>query len=145
MAGDRRETGESALRRELEALRAEQKASSELLDFVAHELMTPVTSLEAFSFILQRDTRVHEDPTGKRCLEGITRNTARLVALVEEFLEIGRIRAGRGDAQPARFDARDLGKPDVARAALDEGAPEVKVELAAEPVPVHADPRRLEA
>jgi signal transduction histidine kinase len=139
-----REPEAAALAAEVEALKAERKATADLLDFVAHELMTPVTSLEAFSFILQRDTPLKEDPTGRRCLDGISRNAARLVALVDELLEIGRLRSGRIELAAGRFDARELARPEVARATLDPGAPELDVAAGAEPLPVRADRPRLE-
>lgn len=128
----------AALERRAEELAAAARAADEFLSFVAHELKTPIASLEGYAFLLAREGAAIAPDTMRRCLEGISRNAARLVALTGELLDIGRARTGRLEV---RCDAVDLAV--LAReAAGAAGPPPIGVD-AAGPVPARGDARRL--
>jgi two-component system phosphate regulon sensor histidine kinase PhoR len=59
---------------------------------VSHELRTPLTSIRLFSetLAMRRGDRAAED----KCIEGLTRESARLQALIDRLLDWGRMESG---------------------------------------------------
>jgi two-component system, OmpR family, phosphate regulon sensor histidine kinase PhoR len=62
---------------------------------VSHELRTPLTSIRLFSetLALRRGDVAAED----KCIQGLTRESARLQALIDRLLDWGRMESGRRD------------------------------------------------
>ncbi|MBI3184097.1 MAG: PAS domain S-box protein [Myxococcales bacterium] len=86
----------------LEDARAAVAARDEFLSIASHELRTPCASLLLTIQALQR--RVPAGPAGEQSrediqgkLEILERQTRRLTALIEELLDVSRLRAGRMD------------------------------------------------
>ncbi len=83
-----------------------ERLRSELLGVVSHELQTPLTAIKgALELVLDEDdgrlSRVQ-----RRFLDTIDRNTARLIALVGDLLDLSRLDAGR-----LQLDLRPLDTP----------------------------------
>jgi two-component system phosphate regulon sensor histidine kinase PhoR len=77
-------------------LRREADLSELQADFVSkvsHELRTPLTSIRLFAETMQR-TR-GDQTTVDKCLDGLGRETERLVQVIERLLDWGRMEAGR--------------------------------------------------
>jgi two-component system, OmpR family, phosphate regulon sensor histidine kinase PhoR len=77
-------------------LRREANLSELQADFVSkvsHELRTPLTSIRLFAETMQR-TR-GDQATQDKCLDGLGRETDRLVQVIERLLDWGRMEAGR--------------------------------------------------
>jgi two-component system phosphate regulon sensor histidine kinase PhoR len=77
-------------------LRREADLSELQADFVSkvsHELRTPLTSIRLFAETMQR-TR-GDQTTLDKCLDGLGRETERLVQVIERLLDWGRMEAGR--------------------------------------------------
>ena len=77
-------------------LRRERNLSALQADFVSkvsHELRTPLTSIRMFSetLALRRGDRATED----RCIDALTKESARLQALIDRLLDWGRMESGR--------------------------------------------------
>ena len=77
-------------------LRREANLSELQADFVSkvsHEFRTPLTSIRLFAETMQR-TR-GDQTTQDKCLDGLGRETERLVQVIERLLDWGRMEAGR--------------------------------------------------
>jgi two-component system phosphate regulon sensor histidine kinase PhoR len=77
-------------------LRREANLSELQADFVSkvsHELRTPLTSIRLFAETMER-TR-GDQATADKCLDGLGRETERLVTVIERLLDWGRMEAGR--------------------------------------------------
>jgi two-component system, OmpR family, phosphate regulon sensor histidine kinase PhoR len=77
-------------------LRRERNLSELQADFVSkvsHELRTPLTSIRMFTDTLKLR---RGDPTSEdRCIEALTKESARLQALIDRLLDWGRMESGR--------------------------------------------------
>jgi signal transduction histidine kinase len=76
-----------------EELKKLEQARSEFLGNVSHELKTPLTIIKGFVITLQGTPSIPED--WGHSLELIDRETDRLTRLVNELLELTRLRSGR--------------------------------------------------
>jgi two-component system phosphate regulon sensor histidine kinase PhoR len=114
------------------------------IDFVAnvsHELRTPLTAIKGYAQTLRDDAA--EGDTNRKFLDTIVRNTDRLIALVQDLLNLSSLESGadleREQVQLGDLTARVLGQLDQLRAAKKH---EITVAIG---VPVlFADPKRVE-
>ncbi len=77
-------------------LRREANLSELQADFVSkvsHELRTPLTSIRLFAETMERAR--NDQATLDKCLDGLGRETERLVTVIERLLDWGRMEAGR--------------------------------------------------
>lgn len=89
----------------------------EFLSVAAHELYTPLTSLE---LVLRGMSKAGTDPAGNaRLLEIARRQSNRLVRLVGSLLDITQIDAGRLRLAPEEVNLSDLTREVFARFAID--------------------------
>ncbi|MGH3048613.1 MAG: sensor histidine kinase, partial [Gaiellaceae bacterium] len=93
-------------RRELLAQNARlvesEQQKSELITMVSHELRTPLTSLLGFTNLLL--ARRFDEADSKRYLEIVHRESRRLAAIVETFLDLRSIEQGRLELSRQPFD-----------------------------------------
>jgi PAS domain S-box-containing protein len=79
-----------------------EKMRSDLVSMVSHELRTPLTSIIGFSqFLLQREVAPEDS---KRYLETIYNEANRLSALLNDFLDLQRVKEGRFTLEQSPFD-----------------------------------------
>lgn|GEM_PF-401563 len=81
-----------------EANAAAQEASrlkSEFLATMSHELRTPLNAIEGFTSIMLGGLGVELNPKARRMVERIGSNSKRLLHLINDFLDLSRIEAGR--------------------------------------------------
>lgn len=95
----RRET-EDALRRAKEAAEAADRAKSEFLAIISHEIQTPINGVIGFCRLLQETTLTREQ---KECVDMIRSCGGTLEALVNDILDLSQIEAGRLSLQSAPF------------------------------------------
>jgi two-component system phosphate regulon sensor histidine kinase PhoR len=89
-------------------LRRERNLSELQADFVSkvsHELRTPLTSIRMFTETLQ--LRRGDTPSEDRCIEALTKESARLQQLIDRLLDWGRMESGR---RIYEFGEHDLGE-----------------------------------
>jgi signal transduction histidine kinase/DNA-binding response OmpR family regulator len=79
--------------REITAERDAARLKSELVATVSHELRTPLTGVLGFAELLMHHDL--DDDTGRRYLQTIHSEAQRLTALVDDFLDVQKIEAGR--------------------------------------------------
>lgn len=83
------------------------RANAELEDIayvVSHDLKEPLRGIEAFSTFLAEDHSEHLDDEGKRYVQIVRRNAARMKELIDDLLELSRI----GRMEP-NFEPVDVG------------------------------------
>jgi signal transduction histidine kinase len=90
---ERLERGRRELETQNEKLRESERAKSELVSVVAHELRTPLASVLGFtSVLLERDV---SDDERRQYLSIIDAQGRRLAALVNDFLDVERLEEGK--------------------------------------------------
>lgn len=122
------------------------RLKSEFLAVVSHELQTPLTAIKgALELVLDDDTG-HLSRVQRRFLDTIERNSARLVGLVGDLLDLSRLEAGR-----VELDAQPLDTPGLVRGALaavsnlfEARATEVRLVVPDDLPPIFGDRRRVE-
>jgi two-component system, OmpR family, phosphate regulon sensor histidine kinase PhoR len=124
-------------------LRREANLSELQADFVSkvsHELRTPLTSIRLFAETMQR-TR-GDQITQDKCLDGLGRETDRLVQVIERLLDWGRMEAGRKlfELQP-QAPSNLVAKTLEAFAPVRDRHPELEMVVHVDPdlPPVNAD------
>jgi signal transduction histidine kinase/CHASE2 domain-containing sensor protein len=87
------------------ARRQRDQARSEALSFVTHELRTPLISIQGFSELLMR---YPNSPATNEAPATIFRETNRLVAMINTYLEVLRLDAGARPLRLARTNVRKM-------------------------------------
>jgi PAS domain S-box-containing protein len=99
-----RKQAELALRDAKEAAESADRAKSEFLAIVSHEIRTPINGIIGFSRLL-RETPLTHDQLGH--VETIQRCGQTLETLVCDILDLSKIEAGRLEIIPGPFSVRD--------------------------------------
>jgi PAS domain S-box-containing protein len=102
----------------------EVRQRDEFLSVASHELRTPVTALQLQLQLLQRAGRaagagLPAPLAGK--VEALERQTRRIAVLVNELLDVSRLRLGRLELRPEPLDLAEVAR-DAAAQLADEGA-----------------------
>jgi signal transduction histidine kinase len=138
---ERLEASRSELEQQNERLRESERAKSELVSIVAHELRTPLASVLGFtSVLLQREVT---DEQRREYLGIIEAQGRRLAALVNDFLDVQHLEEGK--LSIAR-DLVDVGSVVREQTELFSGqSPKhlLDVSLPQVPLPVRGDSNRL--
>jgi PAS domain S-box-containing protein len=124
-------------------LRELDKLKDNFLSTVSHELRTPLTSIKSFSEIL---LSYDEDPqTQKEFLGIISNESDRLTRLINDFLDISKIQAGRMQwkTQPVLLQEVINQVVLVARPMIESEKLNLTVEIAEDLPPVMCDKDRL--
>jgi signal transduction histidine kinase/CHASE2 domain-containing sensor protein len=90
---------------DITARRQRDQARSEALSFVTHELRTPLIAIQGFSELLMR---YPNSPAGSEAPGTIFRETNRLVAMINTYLEVLRLDAGARPLRMTRASIRSM-------------------------------------
>uniref|UniRef100_B8HL55 histidine kinase n=1 Tax=Cyanothece sp. (strain PCC 7425 / ATCC 29141) TaxID=395961 RepID=B8HL55_CYAP4 len=120
-----------------------KQLENEFISLVSHELRTPLTSLMGALDLLGTGQLGNLTPKGQHVLRIATTNTERLIRLINDILDLERIKAGKITMQKVRCDAAEL--ITQAAEALQEMAHQANLQLVVEPIAVAliADPDRI--
>jgi PAS domain S-box-containing protein len=121
-------------------LEAEHERKDKFLAMLAHELRNPIATV---SSALQAMNGA-ESPERLRLTGILTRQVGHLVRLVNDLLDVSRIRLGIAALQPQRIDLRPLARRSVEAVQVQRERANVTVEVTERPVLVLGDPDRLE-
>jgi PAS domain S-box-containing protein len=144
-AVDRARLYESQERARAEA-EAAVRAQDEFLSLASHELRTPVAAVKATAQLAERAIeRGQSDPQRTvRHLRSIARSADRLGALVEDLLDVTRLRTGRLRLRPQTLDLGATLQEVIGRHGAAATGHRFELRLPEQRTPVHADPLRLE-
>ncbi|MGB9332905.1 MAG: chemotaxis protein CheB [Steroidobacteraceae bacterium] len=128
---------------EAEQLRETMQRKDEFLAMLGHELRNPLTPIAHAIHLLRRG--VTSTPPEK-VYDLIGRQTARLIRLVDQLLDVARISRGHIELKRETVDLVDVVQQavDAFRPRLDERQHELSMMLPEAPVHVSGDPVRLE-
>jgi len=96
---------EEVLRNEKEKAETANKAKTEFLTNLSHDIRTPLNAMLGFTSILQRQIT---DAKFRRQLKIMHESGQNLLALVNDILDISRVESGKVLLQPAEFDIYEL-------------------------------------
>jgi two-component system, chemotaxis family, CheB/CheR fusion protein len=124
-------------------LREADQRKDEFLATLAHELRNPLAPITHALHLLQRSGS-QLDAAGLH--ELMSRQTRRLVRLVDELLDVAKIRRGDIDIQAETVDLTDSVRHaiEATRPRIEERGHELSIDLPATPLYVRGDPVRLE-
>ena len=120
-----------------------ERMKDEFISVVSHELRTPLTSIHGSLGMLASNLLDPSSERGKRLLEIAVDSTERLVRLINNILDIERIKSGKVTMAKQSCDAADLMTEVVD--VMQSMAQQYGVNLSISPVSVHvwADPDRI--
>ena len=119
------------------------RMKTELVSMVAHELKSPLATISGFAELLQMP---EESPEAVQEYASVIRNEAnRLADLVNKFLDITKIEAGRMDFHPTDIPASQIlnGVLHIAAAEAQKKGIQLDVEVPDENVTLHADEKMM--
>jgi PAS domain S-box-containing protein len=100
--------GLSAMARDITQRRLTERVKDELISVVSHELRTPLTAIRASLGLLSGGLLEAQPERAGRMLDVALRNTERLTRLVNDFLDLERMAAGKLDIVRGAFPLREL-------------------------------------
>jgi PAS domain S-box-containing protein len=122
------------------------EAKSEFLATMSHELRTPLNSIIGFSGILLGGEPGEINEEQQRQLEMVSGAGKRLLALVNQILDLSKIEAGETEIQPVDFSLEDpvFSMGGLFHLASHEKGLEVETTVADPETPLHTDLQRVE-
>ena len=137
---------ESSLRTRVEELTDADRRKDEFLAMLAHELRNPLAPLAVAVQLLRRCGAGAVSATTAHALDTADHQIQKLSRLVEELLDVSRIRQGKADFRPERvaLEAVTAAAVETVRPLIEERRHALEVSLPAPPVVLEADPGRLE-
>jgi len=114
-----------------------ERLKEELMAMVSHELRTPLTSLRGFSELLLH--REFPPEQQRRFLGIIQQESTRLAELVNDFLDLRRVEAGRYIFQCEAMDLEGLLRERINMIPSDDGKLSVRLAMSNPVAPVWAD------
>jgi signal transduction histidine kinase/CheY-like chemotaxis protein len=127
--------------REITAEREAARLKSELVATVSHELRTPLTGVLGFAELLMHHGL--DEDTRKRYLQTIHSEAQRLTALVDDFLDVQKIEAGRFTLALESFELSELLEHEVELFSAQSSSHELEFAAAEEPLAMVGDRNRV--
>lgn len=130
----------------VDQLKAIDQSRSEVLNTISHDIKIPLTAVQGYGELLEEELAGALNPTQQEFVQGIMDNTHRVVRLLEDLLELGRLEVGQFPIEPMPVDLGEV----LARTQRnlvplsDRQNQAVTLTLAPDLQPAVADPARLE-
>ncbi len=119
------------------------RMKDEFVSTVSHELRTPLTSLRAALGLVQSGTLLSRPEKIKQMLEIAIGNTDRLVRLVNDILDLERIRSGKAELHSTMCSMADLLHAAMTMRKTDAEKAKIEIYAEAGKVKAWADPDRI--
>ncbi len=128
-----------------EGVRQANRAKSEFIDFVAHELKQPMTAMQGYAKMLTMGIGGELTETQRQFVDVITSNVDRMGKLVQDLLEISRLEAGRTKLKLAPVSLADVVAETVmnTRTEIEARHHTLEVDVPEDLPPVRGDRERL--
>ncbi|MBO9518901.1 MAG: PAS domain-containing sensor histidine kinase [Porphyrobacter sp.] len=125
--------------------RTASRLKDELVSTVSHELRTPLTAISGALGIVSAGAAGDLSAKAERLIEIAQRNSERLIALVNDLLDVDKLHSGRMEFHLEEFDFAELVQLSVEQNLpfAERGGIELKVDLSRKPVIVLSDRHRL--
>jgi signal transduction histidine kinase len=133
--------GKRELESQNEQLRQSERLKSELVSIVSHELRTPLASILGYSSLLLKRDFGREDT--RRYLEVVQAQGNRLASLVEEFLDVERVEAGRIALRDDPIDLKPILLEEARLISTEAQSHRIDVSINAETLSVRGDRDRI--
>jgi signal transduction histidine kinase/ActR/RegA family two-component response regulator len=142
-ASEARDRTERELRQREEALRESDRRKTEFLAMLSHELRNPLAPIRNALQLL--DAAGGSPAAAGRARAVLDRQTAHLVKLVDDILDVTRISKGRVELHRARLDLREVVRRtcDDHAVLLQQGGVELRCDPGTEPLWIDADETRV--
>lgn len=126
-------------------LEEQESRRREFLFAIAHELRSPLTSIQTFAELLQSDHEP-EDDTAELLMSSLSRGVDRLGTFVNDLLDLGRVEEAHVKVELVPLDVREVlrGAEAMLRPSFMLQEQALTIELPDEPLPAMADERALE-
>jgi PAS domain S-box-containing protein len=126
-----------------EELREADRRKDEFLATLAHELRNPLAPMRSALEVMRGSEPGSED--GERARQILDRQLEHMVRLVDDLLEVSRIRGGRIELRRERVDLASILRDAVetSRPLLDARRHELRIEVPRRALPLHGDAVRL--
>ncbi len=130
--------------RDISALKEAARLKDEFVSVVSHELRSPLTPVRGFVQLVARDLAREggHDVQVKR-LESVSGHVDRLTRLVDDLLDVSRLRSGTLEIRPVEVDLVALGRQVVDGWASGTTPVNIRLETALETLPGRWDPDRI--
>lgn len=131
--------------RAAQAIPAGPLFAQQTVDFLAtlaHELRSPLAPLRNGLYILRKP---HNAAIEARTLDMLERQLTHLSRLVEDLLDVARLRTGKLDLQREHLDLREViaHALEISQPAIDEAGHQLEVQVPPDALPVDGDRTRL--
>ncbi|HXJ39735.1 MAG TPA: CHASE2 domain-containing protein [Bryobacteraceae bacterium] len=120
------------VRRDLDRAEHEKTRYQKAMQFVTHEMRTPLTAIQGSSEMLGRYAQMPEDKR-KQMAELINSESKRLARMIETFLSVERLSAGEMEMKQERFSLPAVVETCVARARGVADRKQIRIEVAEMP------------
>ncbi|HVR07038.1 MAG TPA: sensor histidine kinase [Thermoanaerobaculia bacterium] len=132
------------LRARAEALAESDRRKDEFLAMLAHELRNPLGAISTAAYILSQSRDL--EPRVARSVAVIQRQSQHLARLVDDLLDVSRITRGKVELRRVPLDLVEVVKQAVetTRPLVEARRHHLEVSLPGEPLPLVADPTRIE-
>lgn len=101
--------GQAALEQKRSGVAADAPGlTDQFLSAFSHELRTPLNAIVGYADLLSDELGPRIDDDAKRSLDAITRSAVRLTTLINDTLDLARLRMGALRSEVRRFDASRL-------------------------------------
>ena len=128
-----------------EAIHAANKAKSDFISVVTHELRLPMTSIKGYTDLMMSGMTGQLNEQQQQFMGVIKRNLERMSVLVRDLSDINRMESGRMQFEISQFDVRNVVQ-DVVESFQEQVAARsqtLDVEMGDGATAVTADPRRI--
>jgi PAS domain S-box-containing protein len=136
---------ERALRAALRQAEIANKMKAAFLAAMSHELKTPLNAVLGFSEIIRDEVLGPVGHEGYREYAGdIHQSGARLLAVINDVLDVSRLEGGLLTIEAHNETARDVAERAIALArGLTQDRRNIEIDVPADVPPLHVDPRRI--
>ncbi|GAB3907086.1 PAS domain-containing sensor histidine kinase [Mucilaginibacter boryungensis] len=110
--------GLSKIARDITEKKLEEQRKNDFIGMVSHELKTPLTSLSAIVQMAHSKLRHSEDPFLTKAMENANRQVKRMTRMINGFLNVSRLEAGKLLIEKQPFDLEELLQEIVAETRL---------------------------
>lgn len=124
--------------------KASQQRKDEFMGVASHELKTPLTSVKAYTQLLQSHLKSTNDETAHTYLERTHKGIEKLEKFVSDLLDISRIQSGRLTLEKSKVSITNLVKNVVDNLRLISRNYNISLEIPEEPIEINIDPARIE-